>query len=113
MTKKSKPKERWWVSRDEDTGSDFHDLHYCCEKPVARTYTGALTTIEGKSFRELFTLKLGKGMCKEIERPQLVLKQKGLQTFTVNLTRAELVVLQDGDQSAADMVIDQILEQAK
>lgn len=77
---KQKPKKRWWVSRDR-TGTDFYQVCYTNEKPIpiAGTYTcdAAVLIMNAEEFREVFVLRIRKGACKEIERPELILKKKG------------------------------------
>ena len=75
---KQKQEKRWWVSRDR-TGVDFYQFHYACKKP--KTIAGdvypsgdAVLLMRGEEFQRVFTFKLRKGACKEIEHPTLVLK---------------------------------------
>ncbi|KKN38492.1 hypothetical protein LCGC14_0752960 [marine sediment metagenome] len=71
--------KRWWISRD-GKATDFYNFHHCADepKPIITCYPMEcmVANIRGRGFRELYTIRLKEGECKEIERPVLVLKAK-------------------------------------
>lgn len=78
MSKQKKGKKRWWVSRDR-MGFGFYCIYHMIEKPLIIAHSDyragkTLQRFKSEEFRKLFTLRLRKGECKEIEQPTLILK---------------------------------------
>ncbi len=78
MSKTKVEQKRWWVSRD-NSDSGVYNLHHMVKEPKLGLAVFPIETcIESMTtpkFHELFTIRLRKGECKEIERPVLVLKK--------------------------------------